>query len=344
MSDDDSNAVTGAPKGLPDWAATSLIGLILAFGFSFLIAQLKPAQSAVVRAAPPPLVSIAEAEQAKTVLAKKGMTFVEGDDGLKLVPLTVAMAEQPVAISEPVPLRTRVKIAIVLDDLGLRQNASLRATELPGPLTLAFLPYGENLQALADSAAANGHEVIVHLPMQGTDTNDPGPHALLDGLSPAELKSRIDWNLSQFTGFTGINNHMGSKFTENADGMKLVLGEVMTRKLFYLDSRTTAKSAARQIALDDKIPYAERDVFLDNTREATYVAVQLAEAEALARRHGTVIAIGHPHEVTLDTLARWIPTLKAKGIDLVPVSTVIAERATPMWRMATYGARRAGRG
>jgi hypothetical protein len=233
-------------------------------------------------------------------------------------------------------------IAIVIDDLGLKQNASLRATELAGPLTLAFLPYGENLQALADTARSNGHEVIVHLPMQGAAINDPGPKALITGLSQEELAARIAWNLSRFSGYTGINNHMGSKFTENASGMSQVYDALVARNLFYLDSRTTTKSAARALAIDRKIPYAERDVFLDNTQDASYVAVQLAEAELLAQRHGSAIAIGHPHQVTLDTLARWIPTLAAKGIDLVPVSRVIAARASPMWRMAAYGSRKDG--
>jgi uncharacterized protein len=243
---------------------------------------------------------------------------------------------------ELVPLVGRARIAIVIDDLGLKQNASLRATELPGPLTLAFLPYGENLQALADNARARGHQVIVHVPMEGAAANDPGPHALLTTLSAPELQQRIAWNLSQFTGYVGINNHMGSKFSENADDMQLVFAALGPRKLFYLDSRTTAKSTARAAAIADNTPYAERDVFLDNHQDASYVAVQLAEAEMLAKRHGNAIAIGHPHQVTLDTLEKWIPTLAAKGIELVPVSTIITDRASPKWRQVAY--RAGGRG
>jgi uncharacterized protein len=375
-------------RRLPDWAAASLIGLIVATGFSALIAQLKPPESsppAPVKVAA--LVSIAEAAKTKSSLQQKGMEFVEGDDGLRLVPFHADTAttvpgpgtaaasvlpakpadvtpdeklatadvpsDVPAMVATPaaplptlplpvVPLKSRPMIAIVIDDLGLKQNASLRATELAGPLTLAFLPYGENLQALSDTARANGHEVIVHLPMQGAAINDPGPKALLVGLSDEELATRIAWNLSRFTGYTGINNHMGSKFTENTPGMKQVYETLAARNLFYLDSRTTAKSAARALAIDRKIPYAERDIFLDNTQDASYVAVQLAETEMLARRHGSAIAIGHPHQVTLETLARWIPTLAAKGIDLVPVSRVIATRASPMWRMAAYGNRKDG--
>jgi uncharacterized protein len=389
-----------APPGrrLPDWAAASLIGLIVATGFSALIAQLKPAEGARPAALKgAQLVSIAEAARTKSSLQQKGMAFEEGDEGLRLVPFHAeataltssqgegAVARQPVKPADilasadvaaaggaavgpsmapattlppsslpppsappssaprpAVPLKSRAMIAIVIDDLGLKQNASLRAAELAGPLTLAFLPYGENLQSLADTARANGHEVIVHLPMQGAATNDPGPKALINGLSPEELAARIAWSLSRFTGYTGINNHMGSKFTENAAGMAQVYDALAARNLFYLDSRTTAKSAARTLAINLKIPYAERDVFLDNTQDASYVAVQLAETEMLARRHGSAIAIGHPHQVTLETLARWIPTLAAKGIDLVPVSRVIAARASPTWRLAAYGNRKDG--
>jgi polysaccharide deacetylase 2 family uncharacterized protein YibQ len=339
-SEDETQAP--ASKGLPDWAMTSLVGLILAFGLTVVLGQLRPASSQSARPTPR-LVSIAEVEKVKSELASRGLQLDEREEGLHLVPLHESATPLSAIPDKPptpaVPLHQRARIAIVIDDLGLKQNASLRATELPGPLTLAFLPYGENLQALADNGRAHGHQIIVHLPMQGAATSDPGPHALLTDLPQAELQKRILWNLSRFTGYVGINNHMGSQFTENAPDMKLVFDELASRKLFYLDSRTTAKSAARTEALADNVPYAERDVFLDNDQEASYVALQLAEAEVLAKRHGTAIAIGHPHDVTLRTLEKWIPTLAAKGIELVPVSVIIADRATPMWRQVAYRGR-----
>jgi uncharacterized protein len=340
----------------------------LGAGFQQLAAEAEAAQARRVSLAPQdqPVselmaangsVPFAEAAATHESLNKRGLNFSEGDDGLKLVPLGPEVPPKsakveiasltPKAIPEddsqpklilPVLPRSssaRPIIAIVIDDVGLKPRASLQSVNLPAPMTIAFLPYGDNLQSLSDTAVRNGHEVIVHVPMQGKATADPGPNALTVDLSNAEIQKRLEWNLSRFTGYTGINNHMGSEFTENANGMGIVLEEIAKRKLIFLDSRTTSKSAARELAHTAQLPYAERDIFLDNHQDAGYVSVQLAQAEILARRNGSAIAIGHPHVVTLNAIALWSKTLSAKGIDLVPISAVIAQRGMANWRLAT---------
>ncbi len=320
-------------------------------------------------------VSFAEASATHASLKEQGLNFSEGDEGLKLVPLGPEAAPLPYAPppkvelvslapsvlpeaelrevdikpksilpKELVPIHpaktsARPMIAIVIDDVGLKPRASLQSVNLPAPMTIAFLPYGDNLQSLSDTARRNGHEVIVHVPMQGKATADPGPNALTTDLSDAEIQKRLEWNLSRFTGYTGINNHMGSEFTENSNGMNIVLTEIAKRKLIFLDSRTTPKSAARELAHVAQLPYAERDVFLDNHQDAGYVSVQLAQAEILARRNGSAIAIGHPHVITLNAIALWSKSLAAKGIDLVPISTVIAQRGIANWRLANTAAK-----
>jgi uncharacterized protein len=259
---------------------------------------------------------------------------------------TATVSASPAIADRPPPAALppgeRPKIAIVIDDLGLEQSRSRATVDLSGPLTLAFLPYGQNLQTLVSAAKANGHEVIVHVPMEPSAANDPGPNALLTGLPPAEIERRLDWALDQFTGYVGINNHMGSRFTESPAGMALVLDTLADRKIYFLDSRTTGQSAARDLAVLKNIPYAERDVFLDNHRDAPYLAEQLAQTEARARAFGTAIAIGHPHQATIDALRVWMKTLEARGFELVPVSRIIALRQTPLWRVAGQGQRRAG--
>ena len=113
---------------------------------------------------------------------------------------------------------------IVIDDLGIDQRRTKKVIALPGPLTLAFLPYGYNLKTLTASAVANSHELLVHLPMQPQAVDaDPGPNALLRSLSETEIRNRIEWSLSRFDGFVGINNHMGSDFTTWERGMSVVM-------------------------------------------------------------------------------------------------------------------------
>jgi len=222
----------------------------------------------------------------------------------------------------------------VIDDLGLRQEETRWATSLPGPLTLAFLPYGQSLGAHTGRAVANGHEVIVHLPMDPGGRADPGPKALRLGQDAAEMEQLLAWGLAQVPQAVGVNNHMGSALTANAPAMEAVLTALKQRGHYFLDSRTTAKSVARAAAHRQDLPFARRDVFLDNDTSPQAIARQLAETEELARRYGSAIAIGHPHRQTLRALEGWVGAAQARGFDIVPVSTIIATRGSALWRLA----------
>ncbi len=289
--------------------------------------------------------SASGAARARALLSKQGLQLVESEEGISAVPINPLAEAQP-AVELPSltlpPRPARPMIAVIIDDVGLAADRSRRAAELPGSFTLAFLPYANNLQPLVDRAQAKGHEIMLHLPMEGRTDANPGPQAMLTSLSPAERQQRLLWNLERFRGFAGVNNHMGSRFTEDDPGMRLVLTELKRRKLFFIDSRTTSQSAARQASADLAVPYAERDVFLDNAQDSQHITIQLAEAEARARAHGTAIAIGHPHSATLSTLAAWQKNLARRGIDLVPVSAIIAARQSPWWRLAVARAEQAG--
>ena len=215
-------------------------------------------------------------------------------------------------------------IAIVLDDLGIDQKRSRNAIALPGPLTLSFIPYGYNLPSLTQLARASGHELMVHVNMEPLDHDvDPGPNALLTSLKPMELRRRLDWALSRFEGFTGVNNHMGSRFTAWPDGMEIVMRTLNERGFLFLDSLTNTKSIGPALARAFKTPFAVRDVFLDHDPTDEFVTKQLALTERLARRNGHAIAIGHPHDVTVHRLKQWLATIESRGFMLVPVSAII---------------------
>ena len=215
------------------------------------------------------------------------------------------------------------RVVIVIDDLGIDQARTRRVIELGGPLTMAFLPYGFNLRTLTAAARERGHELIVHLPMQPQAADaDPGPNALLRSLDADEIRQRINWNLSQFDGYVGVNNHMGSDFTAWEEGMSVVLAEMKARGLLYLDSLTSPKSVARRLATAAGVPVAIRDVFLDNEATVEQTRLRLAELERLSLRRGGALGIGHPYDTTVEALREWLPTLKLKGITLVALSDV----------------------
>lgn len=226
-----------------------------------------------------------------------------------------------------VPRASGRDIAVVIDDLGLNRRGTAALIHLRGPLTLAFLPYASALTQQTRAARAAGHELMLHLPMEPVGRDWPGPNALLTSLTPADLLSRLRANLRSFRGFVGVNNHMGSLLTTDAERMMLVMAELRRHDLLFLDSRTTPASVASREARRMGVPTAVRDVFIDNELDLNYVLRQLALAERIAERRGFAVAIGHPHEVTITALGRWLPTLNERGFQLVPISAIASRNA-----------------
>jgi len=230
------------------------------------------------------------------------------------------------AVAAPVS-EGRAMIALVIDDLGLSQARARRTIALPAPLTLAYLPYGHSLPKLAAESRRAGHELIIHVNMEPKDHDvDPGPKALLTSLDAEELEKRLEWALTRFDGYIGISNHMGSRFTEWPDGMEVVVRVLKRHGLLYFDSVTSTKTVGPALARAHGLVHASRDVFLDHNRDAAAVARQLAKAERIARRRGYAIAIGHPHDVTLEALKSWIPAAMKRGFMLVPLSAIVRRR------------------
>lgn len=215
-------------------------------------------------------------------------------------------------------------IAVVIDDLGVDRKRSERVVALRAPLTLAWMTYAENLPQVTQAARRHGHELMLHVPMQPqAESYDPGPDVLEVTLHPEEIRRRLVWGLERFDGFVGINNHMGSRFTGDRVGMRVVMEELKKRGLLFLDSVTTEKSVAPELARRFGVPFAARNVFIDNEQSVAAVKAQLAKAEAHARKHGAAIAIGHPHDSTIEALSQWLPGLESKGIVLVPVTSIL---------------------
>ena len=215
-------------------------------------------------------------------------------------------------------------VAIVIDDMGIDKMDAARVIALPGPLTIAFMSYATDLPAQAQAARSAGDEIWLHIPMEPMDGEiDAGPNVLKVGLPADEIRRRLDWALARLPGIVGVNNHMGSRFTQDAAGMTVVMGELRGRGLAYLDSRTIATTVAASVAGQMGVPHIDRDVFIDNDESVEAVLRQLDELVRVAQRKGFALAIGHPHPTTIEALQQWLPTLKARGLVLVPASALV---------------------
>ena len=235
---------------------------------------------------------------------------------------------QPVPVPSLPGDNTLPVIAIVIDDLGLNRSQTAAVAELPSPITMAFIPYAEDLVGQTQRAHANGHEIFLHLPMEPIDpSKNPGPNALLASLTPDELRERLVENLDRFTGYVGVNNHMGSRLTQDSEAMSLVMTELKHRGLLFLDSLTIGSSVAYQTAELFGVPSAKRDIFLDNDPDVEAILRQLYALEAVASREGSAIAIGHPYGATVAALTQWIPDALARGFRIVPASDIIDQRS-----------------
>ncbi len=217
-------------------------------------------------------------------------------------------------------------IAIIIDDLGYKLQQDQRAINLPGQVTFAFLPQTPHVRTLAETANAQGNEIMLHLPMQSVEPIFLGPGALTQTMSREEFKISLLKSILSIPHVKGINNHMGSLITSQKEPMNWLMEEIARTRLFFVDSRTTVETLAEQTANQYQIANTRRNVFLDHERNRPAIEFQFDQLIQLARKNGSAVAIGHPYAETLDVLEEKIPQLKAAGIRLVPVSELIHQQ------------------
>ena len=318
-------------RRLPVVTAITLFAAVVAVAAIVVLLPGEDAAAPQVTATRLPLLALQSPvpQQPAVQKAAPSPAFIENPAVIPSPPPQIAAAPPlPKPVWEQNAVSVSVKpgqpiIAIVIDDMGLDRNRSARAAALPGPLTLAYLAYANDLSRQTAQARTAGHELLVHVPMEPSGaTTDPGPNALLTMLSEAELARRIAWNLDQFVGFVGINNHMGSKATSDPETMRAVMAELSKRGLLFLDSRTSGATVAREQAERAGIPALKRDVFLDHDPSAIAVRAALLKTEKTAEEQGYAIAIGHPKDATIAALAEWLPDVKARGFAIAPVSAL----------------------
>ena len=216
------------------------------------------------------------------------------------------------------------KLAIILDDLGSDRAAAEAIFALPYPLTISVLPNHEHSTEIADEAHRRGYQVMLHLPMQSIANETPEAQELRPGIPATQVTALVEQFLQNVPGVVGINNHQGSQATSDPELMDELMPVLRDRRLFYVDSRTTAATVAFDTAQSFGVRSAFRNVpFLDDVAEVAAVRKQLELALRGAREKGEAIAIGHPHPATLQALRQILPRAQAQGVRLVFVSELV---------------------
>jgi hypothetical protein len=217
------------------------------------------------------------------------------------------------------------RLCIVIDDLGedLRKARILIQT-LENKVTLSVLPFSTYTRDIVQLASEHGVDVMLHLPMEpkGYPEANPGPGSLFVAMGMKEIRTMLEKDFRQVPGLVGVNNHMGSRFTADVRGMDVVLQEVKNRGLFFMDSLTSPESVARDLGRQMGVPVLSRDIFIDNEQREEAILFQLQKAEQLARKVGSVVAIGHPYPETLSALRTWAAKRDGR-VELCRVSDMV---------------------
>ncbi|MGS2717346.1 divergent polysaccharide deacetylase family protein [Eionea flava] len=240
-----------------------------------------------------------------------------------------------------------IDVAIIIDDIGYNYTQGLQAIQLPGDITYAIIPHSPKADFFAEKAMQLHKEIMLHAPMSTINHAPIGKHGLSELLGEERFKSTLQTALSSLPNAKGLNNHMGSLLTQKDQPMTWVMEALKERQLYFVDSRTTAKSIAWNIAQKHGIPALKRDVFLDHEPNTAFIHKQFQSLIRIAKQQGYAVAIAHPYPETIAYLQTNLSTLSLHNINLVTASTLakrvslskmspkIAKSVTPITQKVT---------
>lgn len=216
-------------------------------------------------------------------------------------------------------------IAIVIDDLGNSLEEGRRVVALPGPVACSILPHTDHGPRIAELAHAASKEVLLHLPMESVGEKPLGDGGITLEMTETEIRTTVADDLASLPHLAGMNNHEGSLITQHPGDMAWIMQALRAADAgyYYIDSYTSADSVAYQIAREQGVQTARRNVFLDDVNTEPAVREQWKRLLKIAKRDGFAIAIGHPRSATFAVLEAELPDLAAQGITLVPPSKIV---------------------
>jgi uncharacterized protein len=218
------------------------------------------------------------------------------------------------------------RVAIIISGLGVSASATADATaKTPGAVTLAFMPYGSDLERMVARARGAGHEILLQVPMEpfAYPDNDSGPQTLLTSLTPEQNLERLYWLMSRFQGYVGIIGAMGARFTASEQSFGPVLRETAKRGLIFVDDSSSARSIAGHVAsATSSLSFAKADVILDTVPTPAEIDRALGRLELAAREHTFAVGIASALPVSIDHVAKWAKAAESRGVLVVPITAV----------------------
>ena len=222
------------------------------------------------------------------------------------------------AYARPFRPNGKPTVALIVGGLGLNAVTTRAAIErLPADVTLSFVPYAEGLQGWINLARAQGHEVMIEIPMEptGYPNTDPGPYTLLNNATPDDVQAKMAWLLGRATGYFGVTNYLGDRFITSDTGMSAFLGILRQRGISFLDDGSARRRPGAWAR-------ASADSIIDETQTPAAIIGALNALEATAKTRGAALGTGFAYPVTVEAAARWTAGLDARGLQLAPASAM----------------------
>jgi len=242
-------------------------------------------------------------------------------------PSVLAAAAPPELPPKPAHRGTLV---FIIDDAGNSLKELEPFLRFPGPLTIAVLPGLPHSVETARRIRAAGKEVFLHQPMEAIGGQDPGPGAIYAGMNAVEITAILKQNIAEIGPVAGMNNHQGSQVTMDQQAMETVLAFCREQGICFLDSRTTAQTAAPAAARSMGIKIGERNIFIDNEQDRLSMNRYIESGLTLASRKGSAVMIGHTWSPELaPLLAELYQNVIAQGYTLATASDFINQRTSP---------------
>ncbi len=246
----------------------------------------------------------------------------------------IGNAAEPERVGSPPALVKKVerkKIAILIDDIGYDPGVLRRLLAIEAPLAFSVLPHIPHSRSSAEAVHRAGKEVLLHLPMEphGYPDRNPGRGALFASMTTREIRKILEEDMKSVPRAEGVNNHMGSKFMEEREPLRVVFDVLHGRGLYFVDSVTTDASVARELAAEKNLRFTPRDLFIDDAEDREWARVHLERLLETRSEWNELLLIGHPYPETVAALEEMIPRFQSRGIEFVPLSALVESRQGP---------------
>ena len=246
-------------------------------------------------------------------------------------PTRVAMAETAVAKpgsetktdAEPeIIAQKQIRIALVVTAAGLNADVTRFAIDaLPAGITLAFAPVKPDVGALAAEAKADGHTVLVEIPMEPINRRrDPGAMTLRVSNPVAENLDNLEEALARVPAASGASSYLGARFNAVEGAAGPIVQALTRRGFFFFENQPKPTSVLERIARRSNLPYAKGHVVIDRAKSPKSITAALNALEKRAQRGGVAIGVGSALRGTISTVELWAKEAQKRGVIFVPIT------------------------